>query len=386
MRRVCVVISARPSYSRVKSVLTALAKRSDVELQVVVTASALVERSGRVVEIIQRDGFPVSAEVSALVEGDSTTSMVKTTGLVMLELTGILARLRPDVVVVIADRYETIATSLTASYMRIPLAHLQGGEVTGNIDEKVRHANTKLADIHLVATEVARQRVIAMGEVESAVFLTGCPSIDLAADIAPDTPLGFDPLQKYGGVGEPIDILQPYVVVLQHPVTTEQSLAETQATNTLEAVNALEMPTLWFWPNVDAGADRTSKAIRRFRELRDPKQIHFFKNMEPLEFLRLINRAAVLVGNSSVGVREAGILGVPVVNIGSRQSGRERAANVRDCGYERQEIEAAARDQIAHGRYAADHLYGDGRSGARVAEILATTPLTSDKQFVTRLH
>jgi len=382
VRKVCVVISARPSYSRVKSVLNALSQRPDVELQVVVVASALIDRAGRVVEIIRRDGFSVDAEVLALLEGDSTGSMVKTTGLIMLELTGVFSRLSPDVVVVVADRYETIATSITASYMRIPLAHLQGGEVTGNIDEKVRHANTKLADLHFVSTDMARRRVLAMGESATAVHLTGCPSIDLAADIAPETPLGFDPLQKYGGVGQPIDISQRYIVVLQHPVTTEETKANDQATATLEAVNALGMPTLWFWPNVDAGADRTSKAIRRFRELHDPKQIHFFKNMEPLEFLRLINRAAVLVGNSSVGVREAGILGVPVVNIGTRQSGRERSKNVLDCGYSNQSIGDAIRSQLEHGRFAPDHLYGDGKAGARIAEILATARLTSDKQFI----
>jgi len=366
----------------VKSVLSALSQRPDVELQVVVVASALIDRAGRVVEIIRRDGFSVDAEVLALLEGDSTGSMVKTTGLIMLELTGVFSRLSPDVVVVVADRYETIATSITASYMRIPLAHLQGGEVTGNIDEKVRHANTKLADLHFVSTDMARRRVLAMGESATAVHLTGCPSIDLAADITPETPLGFDPLQKYGGVGQPIDISQRYIVVLQHPVTTEETQANDQATATLEAVNALGMPTLWFWPNVDAGADRTSKAIRRFRELHDPKQIHFFKNMEPLEFLRLINRAAVLVGNSSVGVREAGILGVPVVNIGTRQSGRERSKNVLDCGYSNQSIGDAIRSQLEHGRFSPDHLYGDGKAGARIAEILATARLTSDKQFI----
>ena len=382
MRKVCVVISARPSYSRVKSVLSALSQRPDVELQVVVVASALIDRAGRVVEIIRRDGFPIDAEVSALLEGDSTTSMVKTTGLIMLELTGVFSRLRPDVVVVVADRYETIATSITASYMRIPLAHLQGGEVTGNIDEKVRHANTKLADLHFVSTESARRRVLAMGESATAVHLTGCPSIDLAAGITAETPLGFDPLQKYGGVGQPIDISQSYIVVLQHPVTTEEAQASEQVAATLEAVRAIDLPTLWFWPNVDAGADRTSKAIRRFRELNDPKKIHFFKNMEPLEFLRLINRAGVLVGNSSVGVREAGILGVPVVNIGTRQSGRDRSKNVRDCGYSRKEIVDAITSQLRNGRFAPDYLYGDGKSGVRIAEILATAQLTSDKQFV----
>ncbi len=381
MRNVCVVITARPSYSRVKSVLSALKARSDVRLQIVVASSALVDRTGRVVEVIKRDGFPVDAEVSSLIEGDSDGNMAKTTALALLELPSVFARLQPSVVVVIADRYETIATSIAASYMRIPVAHIQGGEVTGNIDERVRHANTKLADVHFVASRIARKRVLAMGEEPGSVHLTGCPSVDLARDISPETPLGFDPFQKYGGVGEKFLNLEKFIVVLQHPVTNEVDQSREQVIASLEAVTAVGLPTMWFWPNVDAGSDRTSKAIRSFRETRDPKNIHFFKNMEPREFLLLINRAAVLVGNSSVGVREAGYLGVPVVNIGTRQSGRERARNVVDCGYGVDEIRSAIDQQLRHGRYEADHLYGDGTAGERIAELLATSKLSSNKRF-----
>jgi UDP-hydrolysing UDP-N-acetyl-D-glucosamine 2-epimerase len=366
----------------VKSVLVALAARTDVELQTVVAASALLDRTGRIVESLKKDGFQVDAEVFSLVEGDSASNMVKTTALAMLELPSVFARLDPDVVVVIADRYETIATSIAASYMQIPVAHLQGGEITGNIDERVRHANTKLADLHFVSTQTARRRVLAMGEDPSTVYLTGCPSVDLAREIRPGSGLGFDPFLKYGGVGGRLDITEGYLVVLQHPVTNEASDSRAQVTATLEAIFALDLPTLWFWPNVDAGADRTSKAIRSFRETRDAKNLHFFKNMDPVEFLQLIGNAAALVGNSSVGVREAGFLGVPVVNIGTRQSGRERASNVLDCGYGRSDIEAAVRHQIQHGRYAPDRLYGDGTAGVRIAELLATAPLGSHKQFV----
>jgi len=380
-RSVCVVITARASYSRVKSVLASLHARRDVNLQIIAAASALVARTGRIVDIIRKDGFAVDAEVASLVEGDSAANMVKTTATTMLELPGVFARLQPDVVVAIADRYETIATSIAASYMRIPVAHLQGGEVTGNIDERVRHANTKLADIHLVATETARRRVLSMGERTDRVFLTGCPSVDLARDITPSTELGFDPFAKYGGVGDRLDLGGGYLVVLQHPVTSEVDGARSQVTATLEAVVSTGLPTLWFWPNVDAGADQTSKAIRSFRENRDAANLHFFKNMEPVEFLRLINNAKVFIGNSSVGVREAGFLGVPVVNIGTRQDGRERSPNVVDCGYQRHEIETAIRAQIQHGRYPRDFLYGNGSSGDRIAELLATVELTSDKKF-----
>jgi len=382
VRKVCVVVTARASYSRIRSVLLALRDRPDVELQIVVAASGLLDRTGRVVETMRRDGMSVDAEVFSLVEGDIPANMVKTTALAMLELPAVFVRLKPDVVVVIADRYETIATSIAASYMQIPVAHLQGGEITGNIDERVRHANTKLADLHFVSTEVARRRVLSMGERPESVHLTGCPSVDLARGIHRGTGLDFDPFEKYGGVGEKMSLADGYLVVLQHPVTTEAENSRQQVIATLEAVTSLDLPTLWFWPNVDAGADGTSKAIRSYRETRDAKKLHFFKNMDPVEFLKLISNASALVGNSSVGVREAGFLGVPVVNIGTRQAGRERAANVLDCGYGREAITAAIRQQVDHGGFQPDHLYGDGKAGVRIAELLSAEPLTSIKQFV----
>ena len=381
MRKVCVVITARASYSRVKTVLAKLAARDDVKLQIIAAASALVERAGRVSEVIKADGFTIDAEVSSLVEGDTSLQMVQTTGLGLIEIGSVLQRLRPDVVVTIADRYETITTAIAASYMRIPLAHIQGGEITGNIDEKVRHAITKLADLHLVSTEVAKKNVIAMGENPSTVFLTECPSIDLAQNISDRQPLDFSPFEKYGGVGAEIDLSQKYLVVMQHPVTSETSLARTHAANILEVISRLGLPTMWFWPNVDAGADATSKAIRQFREKSEASNIHFFKNMSPEEFLVLINNSSALIGNSSVGIRESSFLGVPVVNIGTRQLGRECAENVIHTSYQPADIESAILRQIKHGRYSSSSLYGSGNAGGLISEILATANLTTDKKL-----
>jgi len=376
-----VVITARASYSRVKTVLVHLARRNDVELQIVVAASALADRAGRVSEVIKRDGFHVSEEVSSLVEGDTSLQMVQTTGLGLIEIGSVLKRLGPDVVVTIADRYETIATAIAASYLRIPLAHIQGGEVTGNIDEKVRHAISKLSDLHFVSTLKSQQNVISMGEDPRRVFLTECPSIDLAKNIEHRKPLDFSPFDKYGGVGERIDLSEKYLVVMQHPVTSETELARNQAANTLAVISRLNLPTMWFWPNVDAGADGTSKEIRRFREFNQSSKIHFFRNMSPEDFLVLINNCSALIGNSSVGIRESSYLGVPVVNIGTRQSGRESAENVLHCGYEPDELEISIRRQIAHGRYESNRLYGSGNAGFLISEVLATAELSTDKKL-----
>lgn len=380
-RKVCVVVTARPSYSRIKTVLRAIQARPDCELQLVAAASLLLNRYGRAVDVIENDGFELAARIYMVLEGENLTTMAKTTGLGLIELASTLDNLKPDVVVTIADRYETLATAVAGSYMNIPVAHIQGGEVSGSIDEKVRHAVTKLSDLHLVATSKAAERVIRMGEDPDRVVVTGCPSIDLAADVLEAPALDFDPIEKYGGVGESVDLSGGYVVTMQHPVTTEYGETRDQVLETLRAVHELGLPTLWFWPNVDAGSDGTSNTIRAFRENAKPENIHFFKNMEPHDFLRLIVNSRCLIGNSSVGIRESAFLGVPVVNIGSRQRGRERGANVLDVEHNSQKIQQAIEQQVAHGRFPSDPLYGDGQSGERIARELAEAVFNIEKRL-----
>lgn len=380
-RKVCVVVTARPSYSRIKTALQAIRSHPDLQLQLVVAASALLDRYGTAARTIEDDGFDIAARVYMVLEGENLATMAKTTGLGLLELATVFDNLKPDVVVTVADRYETLSTAVAASYMNIPVAHVQGGEVTGSIDEKVRHAVTKLADLHFVSTEKAAERVVRMGEEPEKVFVTGCPSIDLAVEVMERPELDFDPFEKYGGVGASVDLSGGYLVVMQHPVTTEYELARQQAVETLHAVTEIGLPTLWFWPNVDAGSDGTSNAIRSFRELHAPKNIHFFKNMQPTDFLRLLYSSRCLVGNSSVGIRECAYLGVPTVNIGTRQSGRDRGRNVIDVGYDREEIVAAIRHHLANGRCGSDPIYGHGKAGERIAELLAGQPLGIEKRL-----
>lgn len=380
-RKVCVVVTARPSYSRIKTALQAIERHPDLTLQLVVGASALLDRYGTAVDFMAADGFKPSARVHMVLEGEHLAAMAKTTGIGLLELTTVFDNLQPDIVVTVADRFETIATAIAASYMNIPLAHVQGGEVTGSIDEKVRHAVTKLADMHFVASPRAAERVIKMGECKKAVHITGCPSIDLAAPILKDKSLGFDPLRKYGGVGADLDLSGGYLVVMQHPVTTEYTLARDHINETLNAVNELGIPALWFWPNVDAGSDGTSGGLRAFRESAKPRQMHFFKNMEGTDFLRLLCNSKCLIGNSSVGVRECSYLGVPVVNIGTRQQGRDRGINVIDVDYDRKAIKTAVEKHLTVGPYPSDPLYGDGHAGERIAELLANEPLSIEKRL-----
>lgn len=380
-RRVCVVVTARPSYSRIKSAMRAIDQHPQLQLQLIVAASALLDRYGAVVEEIEKDGFEPDAEVYMVLEGESPLSMAKTTGLGVLELATALNHLKPDVVVTVADRFETMATAIAASYMNTPLVHIQGGEVTGSIDEKVRHAITKLADLHLVSNHAARDRVVRMGELPEKVINTGCPSIDLVAELGPKPILNFDPMVDYPSVGGLTRLDDRYLVVMQHPVTTEFERARRDVEETLHAIADLNMPTLWFWPNVDAGADGTSKGIRAWREYHDDSHLRFYKNMSPSDFLRLIANASCLVGNSSAGIRESAYLGVPVVDIGSRQKGRERATNVVWADHTRGDIAKRVNEQVAHGPYPSDHLYGDGHAGKRIAEEISVMQLTIEKKL-----
>lgn len=381
-RKIVVVITARPSYSRVKTVLSAIQKHADLELQLVVAASALLDRYGSAVNYIEKDGFAIAAKVFNVLEGENLTAAAKTTGIGILELSTVFDNLKPDIVVTVADRFETMATAIAASYMNIPLAHIQGGEVTGNIDEKVRHAITKLADYHFVASESAKERVIKLGENPDFVFNTGCPSIDIASEINTIKGLNFNPYQKYGGVGSDPDLSNGYLVVMQHPVTTEYQNSRKHIEETLEAVNELNMPTLWFWPNVDAGADGTSTGIRAFREYHKLKNVHFFKNMEGDDFLVLLNNAKALLGNSSVGIRECAYLGVPVINIGSRQNKRDRGYNVIDVDYNKNEIIDAVNTVLKNGKSETSAVYGGGNAGSSIADLLVKVPLQFHKTIM----
>lgn len=380
MRKICVVVASRANYGRIKSAMRAIKEHPDLELQLVVGASAVLYRFGEVVEVIRRDGFKPDATLHMVIEGDTPATMAKSTGLGIIELTTIFENLRPDVVVTVADRYETLATAVSASYMNIPLAHTQGGEVTGSIDESVRHAITKLAHIHFPASQLAADNLLRMGEDPQKIFMTGCPAMDLVAGL--DLAMPTDFFKRGGGVGATLDPSKPYLVVLQHPVTTEYGQGFAQIEATLQAVSSIGIQTAWLWPNVDAGSDQISKRLRMFREDNSSAPIHFFKNFPAEDYIRLIGNCACLVGNSSSALREGAFLGIPAVNIGNRQRGREHGPNVANVGYEAENIEATIRRQLEHGVYASSPIFGNGTAGQQIAEVLARVDLSVEK----RLH
>lgn len=378
-RKVAVVVHSRANYGRIKSVLKAVHEHPDLELQLILGASALLHRYGNVRSVIEADGFQVAAAVYTIVEGETPTTMAKSTGLGIIELATIFENLKPDVVVTVADRFETMSTAIAAAYMNIPLAHTQGGEITGSIDESVRHAITKLAHVHFPATRLSAENVLRMGEDADRIHWTGCPAMDVIANI--DLSMPRDLFRKYRGVGAELDEKRPYLVVLQHPVTTEYGSGFSQITSTLNAVMETGVQAAWLWPNIDAGSDDVSKGLRAFREGRPDAPIHFYRNFGVEDYARLINNCACLVGNSSSGIREGSFLGVPAVNIGSRQGGREHGGNVIHSPYQEEKISSAIKQQLSHGKYAREIIFGDGRAGKRIAEILASTEFRIQKRL-----
>ena len=385
MRKICIVISARPSYSRVREVLKNLRKNKKVILQIILIGSALLERYGRVEKQIIIDGFNISDRIFCILDGDEKRVMAQSTGIAISQLASAFERLKPDIVVTIADRYETLATSVAASYSGITLAHIQGGEVTGSIDERVRHANTKLADIHFPASYNAKNRIIKMGEDPNNVFMFGCPSIDIASSIHFGSSLDYDPEKKYGGVGDSIDPQNSYCVALLHSDTNNIEETSTHTENLIKALDKRSdlIQTYWFWPNIDSGSDILSKTLRKYRELNLLKNMRLFHNMSPEDFLKLCYHSCFVIGNSSVGIRECSFLGVGAINLGDRQMRRDRWESIIDAPFLTETIVSAI-DKILKRKgkkYKSNLDYGIGNASVNIANTLSTVDLKINKFF-----
>jgi UDP-hydrolysing UDP-N-acetyl-D-glucosamine 2-epimerase len=369
-RKVCVIITTRGNYAKMKSVIQEITAQPELELQLIMGGGAILPKYGNIMGSLNGKGLKIDRIIHFLVEGENPITMAKSAGLAVTEFSTAFENLQPDVVMVIADRFECLSIAMAASYMNIPLAHIEGGEVSGSIDESVRHAITKLSHLHFPATKKAAERIQKLGEDPGTIFPVGCTSLDVMEELDLSNVSAIMDLQHKSGVGITVDLSKPYLVVIQHPVTTEYEENLQHINETIRAIESLRMGTIWIWPNMDAGSDGISKGIRVFRETKKPQHVHFFKSL-PIEYYApLLKNTSCIVGNSSSGIREAAFMGVPSVNIGSRQSGRERAKNVIDVDYNYVEIEKAIRKQIEHGKYEPDYIYGDGKAGQKIAKTL----------------
>ncbi len=364
-KKICIVILSRANFARIKSVLIELLKFKKINIEVIIGGSALIDKFGDIEKDVLKIGLRKIHRVECVIEGSSLASMAKTTGVLLTDLTTIFDNIKPNYILTIADRHETLATAIAARYLNIKLIHTQGGEVTGSVDNNVRDAISMLADFHFPSTNKSKNRLIKMGINYSRIFNFGCPSLDL---------LNYKNKLKKDlsfinniGVGSNISFQKKkYLVVLQHPDTDMYLKSKEQITNTIKAIYQIKIPTVWLWPNVDAGSNIFSKEIRKFRERYNPNFIQFIKNLEPEDYANLIRNCGCLIGNSSSAIREGSFLGIPAVNIGFRQNMREKAHNIIDVNYNHVEIFNAIKKQFSK-RFKSSNLYGKGNSGLLIS-------------------
>jgi GDP/UDP-N,N'-diacetylbacillosamine 2-epimerase (hydrolysing) len=371
-RKVLYVTGTRADFGLMASTLRQIAQHPQLQLQVAVTGMHLSPAYGLTVREIEAGGFDIVACVPTPVEERTPAAMSEGIGQAIVGLTRALAEAKPDLLVVIGDRGEMLAAAIAALHLGVPVVHLHGGERSGTIDEPVRHAITKLSHWHFVATEESRERVVRMGERADHVWITGAPSLDGLQPFI-DTPRG----EVLRALGLPDDAR--YLLVLFHPVVQEGSSMHAQTLELARALHDVAAPRglhiVWLAPNADAGSADILQALDDGAGL---SHLHRITHLERPLFVAALKQAEALVGNSSAGIIESATVGTPVVNVGSRQNARERNANTRDCACTQDAIRTALQQQLAHGPYPSANRYGDGSAGQRIAQLLATLPITPD--------
>ena len=340
MRKICVVTGYRSDYTKLKSVIDSIGRSPDLELQILVFGAHLLKDYGASINNVETAGHPISYKCTTAMEGDSPLAMVKTIGVSIIELSSAYSQLEPDIVILVGDRYEILAAAIAASIGNIPVAHIQGGEVSGTIDETIRHTVTKLSHIHFPSTELSKERILMMGEYPDHVFNVGCPAVDYIKNVEY---VDRDKINKLPGLS-------------------------------LEALQDIGVQTVLIYPNPDAGSGEMVRAIRKHSRKHGKKGIvcNAYKNISFDSYLNLLKNSSCLVGNSSSGIREAHLFGTPVVNIGTRQASRERTDNIVDVGYEYDAIKNATLSALHDNNCFKDNnIYGNGHAAEQIADILA---------------
>jgi len=387
-KKVLLYIGSRANYSSARSLLKAFTNHDLIEPIVVLGAAALVDKYGNLEEVIQSDGFQVNEKMSFLVEGGELGNMVQSCGLAMSNFPSVVDKYKPDYIFVIGDRFDVLPIASSAILMNICLAHSMGGERSGTIDESIRHAISKMANLHFVANSDAEDRLIKMGELPETIFNVGCPRMDYINETIQEykkgNMLSSDVIfQKYKGVGKKFDLLnEDFLLVSFHPVTTEYDDLSQLTKNLLLSLSKFNMMVILLWPNADAGSDTISKEIRVYRENNSPNWLYLFKNLPVEVYLQLLYLCKCLIGNSSSAVREGEFMGVRAVNIGTRQNARLKGDNLIDCDYSEESITSAITQQLQNAnQHKSKYLYGSGNSANKIADVLSKTNVTNTQKL-----
>ncbi len=368
MRKIFIVIERRADYSRYKPILELLRADSFFKLFIVVTGINLLPHHGEDIKKIRQDGFHINTEIPMFKHkaDDSGAEMVRAMSRFMLKVVDELEKAKPDIVLTGFDIGANFATAVAAAHMNIPVAHIQGGEVTGSIDESLRHAMSKFAHIHFPATQEAKKRLIAMGERPSMIHVVGCPSLDelLHARHIPRTQLE----EQFR-----VDFDKPTVILIQHPVTTEDKVSLKQIKATIAALKALKVQTIAILPNNDAGFSQIVKSLSH-------SNLKWYPSIDVETFANLYRHIWAIVGNSSSGIHEATTFHTPAVNIGTRQNGRTQNPNVINVSYDKKEILRGIKKALFDQKFRSSlksikNIYGNGHSATKIVKILKTVRL-----------
>ncbi|MGL4362375.1 MAG: UDP-N-acetylglucosamine 2-epimerase [Cellulosilyticaceae bacterium] len=366
MRKICVITGTRANYGRLKTVMDAIMKHPKLELKLIVTGMHLIHEFGYTVSEIEKDGYTIDAKVDTHLSNDTGAGMCKSLGVGLIGMTQAVESIQPNVILILGDRDEELAGAIIGAHMNIPVAHIHGGEVTGTIDESIRHAITKFSHIHFAATEGSRERLLKLGEVEKYIFNVGSPGLD---PILNREYIERDELFcKFG-----LDSSKKLIIVAQHPLTTQKEQANEQMKQTMEVIKELGEQTLLVYPNADAGGRGMISVIQEYEHLEFLKT---YRNINFEDYLNLLKHADVMVGNSSSGIMEAPSYKLPVINLGTRQDGREQANNILNVTHDKVMIKQAIEKCLYDETFIKQvnecvNPYGDGKTGERIASILA---------------
>jgi UDP-hydrolysing UDP-N-acetyl-D-glucosamine 2-epimerase len=382
-RKICFVITSFIHYSRNMFVLEELNKRPDVDLHIVIGGTALISKYSSkfatIKQILINDKFKNIHEIHFNLEGDLPIIKGKTTGLGIIEFSTLFNNLKPDLVVIRGDRFEVLSATVAAAYSNIPIAHIEGGDVSGTIDESVRHAITKFSHIHFPTNNESMERIIRMGENPQHVFNFGSPEVEVASSVAKKE-YKID-INKTGS-GADISLTEDYIIVMYHPVVTELEDNVINIKNLIKAIHSLDMQVLLSWPNADVGSEEIAHQLRIFNDKTKNHKIRFLRDIPPKEFLTLLKNSRCLVGNSSAGIKECSYFGVPAVNIGSRQNGRLHSENVVNVTHSEVSIKKGIHTQLTKKHYPSSDLYKASNTSKKIAEVMAKIDLYVQKKFV----
>ncbi|HBZ81751.1 UDP-N-acetylglucosamine 2-epimerase [Brevibacillus sp. FSL K6-0770] len=372
-RKVLGVTGIRSEYDIMSSVYCAIESHPNLELELIVTGAHLSDAYGLTVNEIKQDGFFIAEEIESLINGDQASARVKGLAIQLQGLVQAVNRIKPDFLLVLGDREESMTTALVGAYMNIPVAHVAGGDrVVGNVDDQVRHAVSKLAHLHFVTNEESATRLLKMGEQSFRVYNTGNPGLDRIRQ----TPV-LSRKELSTRLGFTIEENEPLLLLIQHIISTEINEAYFQMKQTMEAVKELGIKTILSYPNSDAGSQQLIKAIQEYQDL---PYLYMAKNIPRLEFVNIMREASCMIGNSSAGILEAPLLHLPVINIGNRQKGRLHAENVQFVPHSVPQICSAVIKAISDRNYREQvkncvNPYGDGFSSQKIANVLADIPI-----------